>query len=417
MTSHHAVVTFSWFLGSSLIYAASQWAVIVLLSRHSGSEIVGEYSYAVAVSAPIIMFSRLNLRNLLATDSHSSYRFETYLATRGLLTLIAGGVILVLTCIEDGSVRFKAVLAGVALLKCIESISDLLAGYIQRVHRVSVVGIAVSLRGVSLVICVAVAMFTVNSLILGVMAACLVWMLILLLFEVACAIQSMSNAFDLRKLRPNSQLIMLSLPTGFVMLVASVSANIPIYVIESIRGLSETGQYAVVGYFLAVGGLISGAWTQSVISKLAIASVGSVNEYKRIVSWQLAWGSAFGALGVLVSIEYGSEFLRVLYGEDYTHLADALTWVFVAVWLSFPAGILGLCITIARRFYLELTAQSLACVAIGLVAMFLVPSYGVVGGAQALATGACVRFVLFLVVVAYDMELRRKYETMARVAR
>src|ERR1035441_3259888 len=68
--------------GGYLAFAAGQWAVLSLIARLGGAEMLGEYALALAVATPVAMFSHLNLRAVLATDMERRHPFGDYLAVR-----------------------------------------------------------------------------------------------------------------------------------------------------------------------------------------------------------------------------------------------------------------------------------------------------------------------------------------------
>src|ERR1044072_4016691 len=59
---------FSWTLAGNLIYSGCQWGVLIVLARLGSPEQVGQFALALAVTAPVIMLSNLQLRGVLATD-------------------------------------------------------------------------------------------------------------------------------------------------------------------------------------------------------------------------------------------------------------------------------------------------------------------------------------------------------------
>src|ERR1700716_121612 len=87
---------FSWTFAGNATYAAGQWAILSLLAKLGSSEMLGQYALAVALTAPVVMLSHLNLRAVLATDVAQKYPFQDYLAVRlfaTAFTLISIGLI------------------------------------------------------------------------------------------------------------------------------------------------------------------------------------------------------------------------------------------------------------------------------------------------------------------------------------
>src|SRR5947208_1101307 len=77
---------FAWILAGNSVYAATQWGIVMALAKLSSVTAVGQLALGMAVTAPIFLFSNLNLRLVLATDGGHQYAFGAYLRVRLLTT-------------------------------------------------------------------------------------------------------------------------------------------------------------------------------------------------------------------------------------------------------------------------------------------------------------------------------------------
>ena len=80
---------FSWTFVGNVVYAASQWGILTVLAKLGSPEMVGQFALGLAIAAPVVMFTNLQLRGVLATDARDEYRFGDYLALRLCATLLA----------------------------------------------------------------------------------------------------------------------------------------------------------------------------------------------------------------------------------------------------------------------------------------------------------------------------------------
>ena len=53
---------FGWTLAGSVIYGACQWGMLSVLAKLGGTVIVGQFTLALAISAPVFTFTSLQLR-------------------------------------------------------------------------------------------------------------------------------------------------------------------------------------------------------------------------------------------------------------------------------------------------------------------------------------------------------------------
>src|SRR5699024_6794539 len=79
---------FSWNLLGSVIFAATQWLLIIVLTRLGSVEMVGYYTLGLAITSPLILFTNLQLRVLQATAKEDDYQFQDLVATRNITNTI-----------------------------------------------------------------------------------------------------------------------------------------------------------------------------------------------------------------------------------------------------------------------------------------------------------------------------------------
>src|ERR1700722_789398 len=80
---------FSWTLAGNLVYAGCQWGMLVVLAKLGSPQLVGQFALGLAVTAPVIMLSNLQLRGVLATDAREEHTFSDYLELRLVTTGLA----------------------------------------------------------------------------------------------------------------------------------------------------------------------------------------------------------------------------------------------------------------------------------------------------------------------------------------
>src|SRR3954466_10204757 len=78
---------FSWTFIGNVVYAGCQWGMLMVLAKRGNPQLVGEYALGLAVTAPVIMLSNLQLRAVLATDANEEHPFSAYLWLRLFTTV------------------------------------------------------------------------------------------------------------------------------------------------------------------------------------------------------------------------------------------------------------------------------------------------------------------------------------------
>ena len=125
---------FSWTFVGNGVYQACQWGMLVVLAKLTSPEAVGQFALGLAVCAPVVMLTNLQLRAVQATDARGEYEFADYLGLRLLMTGLALAVIAGVALVAYSSVTTLVILA-VGLAKSFEALSDVLYGLLQQRER------------------------------------------------------------------------------------------------------------------------------------------------------------------------------------------------------------------------------------------------------------------------------------------
>src|SRR6266849_2996333 len=73
-----------WILLGRGVQAASQWGILIVLAKLGSVEMIGRYTLALAITAPVILFFELKLREVQASDANDRHHFREYLSLRSL---------------------------------------------------------------------------------------------------------------------------------------------------------------------------------------------------------------------------------------------------------------------------------------------------------------------------------------------
>lgn len=394
--------SFNAFLLIGGLYAASQWATLVVISRMGGAENLGQYAVALAMCGPVMMLARLNMRTVQATDANNEYNFGDYALARAILTFGGFGVIAGYSIFNYSSLSAMFVILGVALFKSIESLGDIVQGFLQKHGRIVEIACITTARSATLIFGIIIGIHALDSFCAGVLLVALAWGAIFALYEWG-KVGRPNFKWQSTGWRRSGDLIRKCFPTGLVMMLGSITINVPVYVIEYFRGVAEVGYYSAAAYFMVLGGLVSAALAQSAMAQLSMEFSNNKKIYRSTLKTLLIVACALGGVAILLTSLIGRDILELFYGADYAAHESVLFWIMVATALSFPASLLGLSLTISRSFNKELLLHIITLAIVILLAELFVPSHGLVGGAWALAGGTAVRVVLSTVIVTLEL--------------
>ncbi|MBU1191578.1 MAG: oligosaccharide flippase family protein [Gammaproteobacteria bacterium] len=389
---------FSYMFASRLVFAASQWLLLVVIARLTTPHDLGLFTYSVALISPILLVTQLNMRAFMATDSNDEFTFADYLATRifgiGLALLLIGGIAL----ISGRELAAIAMLLLIASYKATESLSDVFNGVLQRNEHMAPIARAVSARGVTAVICMLLALQLTGSVLIGVGCILAAWILILIAHDYPVSRGQLQGPLFV----PNPKVwrvIRACYPLGITLGLMSLRINIPVYIIEAHMGIEEVGYYSAIAYFLVAGNIITGSLLQTAAPRLArIYRDRDTGQFSRFLSLLVLVGGIIGLAGLLLAATFGHWILATMYGLAYAAHTDVLVWIMIAAVIGNLSQFMGLSLTVSRLFRFHLLSQCLGVIVVAVLSWILVPSQGMIGGAMALAAATTVTFLCNLVV-------------------
>lgn len=425
---------FSWTFTGNLIYAACQWGMLVVLAKLGSPEMVGQFTLGLAVTAPVIMFTNLQLRGIQATDAKGDYVFSDYLGLRligtGLALLIIAGITL------KAGYRWETslVIWAIALAKAFESISDVFYGLIQQHERMDRIAIALMIKGPLSLLLLGIGVSLTGSVVGGAIGLAVAWGLVLFGWDLRNGRLILKNSSQGREpedllvadaepaksqnpLYPRwegkilGKLVWLALPLGFVMMLISLNTNIPRYFIERYLGERELGIFAAMSYLMVVGSMVVSALAESAIARLAkYYAAGNSTAFGTLLLKLVGVGLMLGAGGVFVAVVVGREILTLLYKPEYAERSDLFAWLMVAAGMGYVSSFLGYGMTAARYFRVQMPLFVLVTGSCATACFWLIPTQGVRGAAIALLVGAIVQAVFSLGVIVHALYRLNRYQ-------
>ena len=389
---------FAWTFAGNAIYAVGQWAILSLIAKLGGAEMLGRYALAAAVAAPVAMLFHLNLRAVLATDAGGQHPFGDYVAVR-LGTAVAGMALIAGIAVAAGRSREAAiliVLAGLALMA--ENVSDTYYGAMQRRERMDQVARSMAARAALSAAGLGAALWLTGNLMAAVGALAAGRLAVLLFYDLPAG--SAGERLARRGIRAELRLLRTALPLGLGLMLLSLNGNLPRYAVERYLGTRELGAYAAVASFVNVGGTMVNALGQSFVARLArYFSERDWRGFRRLGARLAGLALAIGAAGVLAAVTIGKLSLRILFRADFQAYAGLLAAVMAAAVLAYVASALGYVVTSTRAFDAQLPLFGAGAAVCGLASWLLIPRFGLAGAPMALALASSVQIAGELLVL------------------
>ena len=332
---------FSWTFAGNVVYAGSQWGILVVLAKLGTPEMLGRFALGLAVTAPVIMFSNLHLRAVQATDAKYEYTFGDYLGLRIITTLSALLVIVAIVSFSGYRGETAFVILAIGAAKGFEAISDVFFGLLQQHERMDRIAKSMMIKGPLSIAALGMGVYLTESVLWGVIGLAAVWAVILASYDIKSAVfvlpppsqkppvpppdkANLSSVlwprWNIKTLRA---MVWLALPLGFVMGLLSLNTNIPRYFIEKYHGQDALGIFAAMAYFIVAGNRFVSALGQSASPRLAkFYAMGNRIAFRKLMTKLIGIGALLGGVGVLIVLMEGKEILALLYSPEYAEQMD-----------------------------------------------------------------------------------------------
>ena len=402
-------VGFSWSFVGWVGYAGCQWLMLSVMAKLGNPTVVGQFAFALALCAPMFMFTNLNLRVVQSTDALSEYTFSDYSTLRLLGSSVALSVTVATSLFLKLTRTALVVVLLVALFKFLESFGDLVAGLLQKFEKLDRAAIALLLRGVISIGAFAVTFAIWHSLPVSLIA----W--------VACA-AAVIVSYDLRMARKFASfengrlglhwpqlksLAVTSLPLGLVSAITSFNTNIPRYTIQHVLSVADLGIFASIAYPVAAATIISNSLGQSALARLSrLFAERRIKEFQRLVLKLVAFGAGLGLLAVILVLACGNSLLAILYTPEYTRQGSLFALLALTAGLNCTGCFLSYALTAARKFSIQFPIGIVCMLTTFLASALLVPRYHLAGAALALLSSAAV-LIVFTSVMLWRAVIQR----------
>ncbi len=418
---------FSWTFIGNLIYSGCQWGMLVVLAKLGNPEMVGTFTLGLAVTAPVMMFSNLQLRDIQTTDAKNHYLFNDYLGLRLITTGLALPIILWITLATGYKGETAIVIILIGFAKGLESISDVFYGLLQKHEKMDRMAISVMMKGPLSLLMLSIGTYISGSIIWGVLGLVIAWACILLIWDIPSyrwlinkftSEGEIPDSLEGRTAKPRWQLgtirklIWLSLPLGLVMMLISLNANIPRYFLEHSLGKKELGVFAALAYLIVAGNMVISALGSAARPRLAkYYAGGNVSAYQKLLFQLVAIACLLGLSGILVAWVAGGQILTIVYQPEYAKYTELLIWLMVTAGIGYVSSFLGEGMTAARYFRTQIPLFIVVTSTSAIASFWFIPKNGLKGAAIALMIAEIVRIIFTLGVIFHAVHRIQRYQT------
>lgn len=397
----------AWTSSAYAVYTLCQWLVLLVVARLIGVRAVGQLGFALAVCAPITLFTNLGLRIGQATDARSEYPFGIYWSVRILGSVAAYALVLLLILMLDFEADQERIILLVGVTKFVEAQSDVFYGLFQRHERMDLMARSLMLRGVAGVLALGAATGLSGRLEFGLAAQAAAWIAVFLILDIRQSGQFFSRGAGAQRLMAAARplwdlprmfdLCRRSLPLGFSGSLISLRQATPRYVVERFLGLEAVGLFTAMYYLLNAVVLLVNAVGQTLSARLArLYARADWVGFRRLLARLGLLGIGVGLALFVLALLFGETGIRLIYGPDFLAGAGVLTLLMAAAGPRFAGSLLQFGVVASRQFATHLAIQTLMFVLAILLNIALIARFGLNGAGWAVIAVAIIHLLVVI---------------------
>jgi O-antigen/teichoic acid export membrane protein len=373
-----------WAAAGNGLYLACQYGILMSIAKMGTTAAVGEFALALAVTAPIIILSQMQLRQLQVTDVAGEAGFGDYLWSR-----VAASMLAVLAILVIGQVAFsgpsRLIIWLVAAAKGFESVSDVFHGRLQRMERLDLVAVSMVARGVLSVAAVVALLSAGASLTSAVAAMAVVSIAVLLALDLPMQrLTAPAEPLLAARARIARRLLRTAFPLAVASGLISLSGNLPRYLLDALEGKEAVALFSVAAIPLVLVSQFSGAVAQAVLPRSAtLFQTGHAEQFRRLAVLLTAVQVAFAAGCAILLSFIGEPLIVALFTPEYAAAAPLMVIMFAGAALG-GFGAFGTLVLSAGRHFMAQLWNVVFMVVLQLVVCYaLINRMGVAGAAWA----------------------------------
>lgn len=367
-----------WNMIGNVVFGISQWLIIVFITKFGNIEDLGDYTYALAIISPIILFFSFDLRRVLATSQED--KFYSYFTNR-IIHLLIGIFIIMSVCYLISDNRVWYLTFALCTYKFFEYISDIIFGYYQQLNDIERVGISQFFRGILNIVFFGVTYVLTNNLLMSIFAMNISMIIILIKNDLKNINLDLNKLFESINKKSFIEIIKDNLSLSFSLLIVSLIVNIPKLYLEHFQTAKELAYFSGIYYIITIVNLVTNPILIILSNRFKHAYSKSLEYLKLVVYKILIYSSIFSSLIIVLLIICSKDILILLYNPEFTNYYLSFNILLISIIFSVQNGILGLSLITIRKNRQQLVINLLNFIISLVVGGLLIYFFSVLGAA------------------------------------
>lgn len=391
-------------LGTSLFSFNSLFLMIIVTRLNSLSD-AGIFSFAYATAGIINYFALYSGRTYQISNTNKKFTDSLFVFTRYLTAFFAVCISIVFIVINGYSVNKALVILLLCIVKCIEAISDVYYGILQKNSRLYIAGKSMTYKSLISVLGFIVIDFFTKTLLISCLYLLIISVCFLLIYDIYNTKKIKKFINDFQKVNILG-LLKVSSYTFMFTLTVTIILNLPRYFIDFLLNDSDQAIYGIISMPATFVMLFSQFILQpSLVSLTNHYKRREKREYNKIV---LTISSIIlGSMLIILPIAYflGIPVLEIIYNVELSSYQLYLLLIVLGSAFYAVSNVFLNALIVIQCNKEQLWIQILLLVLSGISCFLLISNYGIVGGMISYFVIMLMQFSMYLLLYFFKSRI------------
>ncbi|MBB4832127.1 O-antigen/teichoic acid export membrane protein [Staphylococcus hominis] len=395
------IINIAYTFVGNMIGAFIKWLLLILIVRFTNPEMVGYYTFAIALTSPIMLFAnmRLRLRYVVEDDLY----FKDLKKLRLILDVLCTVIIILITVIFLRDYLLITLL--ISISKVLDLRSDLLYGILQKSEDFKVISLMMIGKNSLIITLFGISIVLTENLYISIVCQIIAQVVWLLLIENRAQKRINKSKYIKSDKKIIFSIFIAGLPLGIVQLLNSYNILIPRYVIERYLSLEAVGIFASISYLLTIIGIFMNALSQNfIVSVKRDVANNNFEKVKKFVNQNsLLAALLLGGVSILSTYFFGEFFINLVYGEAYARHSFILAIISISIIFNFLTWMYDTALMALKIYNFQLVVSITTLITSTIVSFVSIINFGLLGAAWAIVIITFIQALIRYIIVNYKL--------------
>lgn len=384
--------------GGNLVFAFIKWLILILIVRFTTPEEVGNYTFAIALTTPLLLFVNMRLRLRYVVEDNLS--FKNVKSLRNILNIFCFILIFFMGIVFFQNYIEYIVL--VAMIKILDLQSEIYYSILHKKQNFKAISLMQLGKSIVIITTFFLVLILSENVLLSLITQISVQILWLFFIE-----RKSTRYIKFEENEINKKIVytifLTGIPLGIVQLLNSYNILVPRYVIESILSVKMVGIFASISYLLTIIDLFMNALSQNIIVNVKNnIENGNFIKLKRFINKGVFIVSLVLVLVLIIPIYFTSKpIINIVYGEMYAEHSDIFNIVAISIIFNFQGWIFDTVLMAFKVYKIQLVTSIITLLISVATSLVMISNYGLLGAAISVVIIAFSQSAIKYLIVIY----------------